>query len=249
MLRQSVYIVLLFSILGCMPVKQARHLFVNKTLIYAEGNGSSAADKEKSSFNSFFIAYDGRTIVQVDYPYDFMEKSIIGSTVKVNSAGDSIETPDYSYNPPLSNIPYRFEREGKKIFINYSKEKSNQRQLFYSLNANDSIQIYDIKNICTPWPINKGISIYTGKDTTIVFNTIKLKCWIFAEYYRRYDGLGMKNTKYLVYLEKQNLLPILKLEQNFDGSDFKTPNYLSFISQLNFLLPYDSSKFKTSSCY
>ena len=248
MFRQSVYIALLFSIVGCMSAKQAKHLFVNRTLVYTESNGINRSDKSTGSFNSFFIAYDGRTIVQVDYPYDFKEKSITGNTVRVNSAGDSIETPTYSYTPPFSNPPYRFEREGKKIFISYSKAKNSQRQLFYSLNVNDSVQIFDIKNMCSPWPVNKGVSLYTGKDTTIVHNTIKLNCWIFAEYYKRYDGLGLKNKKCLVYLEKQNLLPILKSEQNFDGSDFSTPSYLPVISQLNFLLAYDSSKFKVNKC-
>jgi len=248
MFRQSIYFAILFCTLGCVSAKHAKNLFVNKILVYKEDFDTNSLEKGMSNFNSSFAAYDGKTIVQVEYPYGLLEKSFTGYTVSVNGSGDSMGTPVYSYAPLPSNPPYSFEKEGNKIFIAYFKANRRERQLYYSLKVNDSVNIFEIRHICSQWPMNKGISVYTGKDTTFIFNTIKLKCWIFAEYYKRYDGLGMKNKKCLVYLDKQNLLPIMRSEQNFEGPDFSTSAQLPVISQLNFLLAYDASKFKVFKC-
>jgi hypothetical protein len=61
-------------------------------------------------------------------------------------------------------------------------------------------------------------SVFTGKDTTIVFNNTRIKCWKFTEW----DFFSGVKTYYEKYLDKKNFLPIIIDEYKIElhpGSD------------------------------
>ena len=172
--------------------------FDNKIIVYKSDSGS---DNNSSEFNSYFIAYRHDLLVQVNYPYNFMEKSVKDFEYKLMGS-DTIFKEVYSYHPLSSNTPYSFNRKGNRVFLNYKKNNKHKSGLFYSLDQKDSVSIVDRRHICDESPFNKGLSNYSGQDTVINFYGQKLKCWVFVEYYSRRPGLI--NRKILVYLEKKN---------------------------------------------
>ena len=241
MVKLLLFSLILFTIAGCVGRKIVHKLFDGKILVYSE---QTTDPKKASEFNSFFIAYKDRRMIPVEHPFGYMHAKPI-EIHSLSGEGDSIIRYDNTYSPPESDAPYQFFRKGKQIFIEYFNGKNTRRRLFYVLNKKDSVnKIPDRKVLWSDdFFINLGVSYYRGRDTSIYLNTIRLKCWIFEEYYPGYKA-SLASKKRIFYLEKKSLLPVMEIEQYFEGSDFKIfSGYTHTTSKLNFVVDYDSTKF------
>jgi hypothetical protein len=108
--------------------------------------------------------------------------------------------------PLYSELPVKLTKSGSAISISFLRNGKTFSQPQYSLNKKDTIAVIDILDVCNTTGF-KGRSHYTGRDTTIRFQGVKIKCYIFEERYGRIATTAPLRTK-RIYLEKKKLLPV-----------------------------------------
>lgn len=225
------------GIFGCVSVTRTKDYFQNKIIVYRSETG-----KGEKKFNANYIVYKNDSVIQVKYPYDLLIGSIRYDTLLVDSV--IREYPVYTYAAQYAQAPYVLKKVGKKIFISYILRNKSVTRNYYSLRMDDSVKMNDAEFLCPSSPFNNGISVYHGRDTVIKFNNIRLKCWVFTEYYSRSVGL----RRVIVYTEKSTLLPVIRVSQSFEDEKFKIPSGPPDIYRMNFILQDDTTKYRAVRC-
>lgn len=200
--------------------------------------------------NAFFFVSTRDSVWYVYTRYDIEGNKLVSGEEKVDSFGNTVFVPSFGIDAPWSNEPYHLSREEGKIFVSYINDQDIPRKhLFYSLDKKDSIPIFDLMNICNRLYLSgEGLSVYSGRDTTIRCNNLRFKCWIFLEYYGGDLRNGRTKRKSTVYIDKKTLLEIRRKNEFFNDEAYQSLVRDADISTISMILPYDSSRFRRGSC-
>jgi hypothetical protein len=224
---QKKYIVIAISIVstllyGCVGGKHFAASVKNKILVYSSESVPNNPDKYE--FNSFYIDFLNDSIIPVRQPFNhFEEHSEPHDSVYLN---DSVMRVKYRKvkDYPEANLPFKFTKVKKSIFIGYTKMGAKVNERYYTLSKKDSVETLTYDFLCDNTPGNYEVSKYLGTATLNLLYGKKIKCWVFEEFFNR--GFPSVDLRRLVYLEKKSLLPVqiitTYLRPNKDGSYNKT---------------------------
>lgn len=245
-LRIGLFAILLFQI-GCVG---NRTFFRDKILIYSQEYSQGS---EGPMLNSSYIDFYRDTINNINSPFTpFDDKK---TSKELTNLTDTSQRKFIIQNIyPYSNAPFKFDRIGKTVYINYISKGKSIKKEYFRLSSNDSVKTSSFNSLCDAnVSYNWVVTRYTGRDTVLVVAGKKVNCWIFNEQYPHIFSPAQRSQ--IIYLGKKTLLPIQIIETHFkidskDGSIIVTETFKSKIDSI-VRRPWDSSdrKWQYPPCY
>jgi hypothetical protein len=237
--------IVLLGILFLVGCNSNRLSLRNTTIVYLEEKNDSLGSS--NNFNTCYIVTKDDTIIKVNHPYGFHYDSLIGKSYRLLGE-DTVFKDVFVSVPPQSEVPYKFSKKGKTIYIEYNSKEKRIKEPYYSLIRGQRFKIFERDNICSRgFAVNNGFSEYSGRDTTLRIYGKSLDCWIFFEMYPSHK-YGFENQRKQVYLEKRDLVPLIEILQVFSDTAFKLPTWRNKVQKLNFLIENNEETFKRVSC-
>jgi hypothetical protein len=160
--------------------------------------------KRKFDFNSKYLIYSSDIKTDSTFWANFF--IFQGVNFRVEAAvpfGDryKVERPNQISSIPIQVNKIEIVSKPDGIFYTYDFDGEKICIMRYSKTPNDTCRFK--RNISNLTFVNA--SVFTGKDTTIVFSNYRLRCWKFIEWR---DFLGY-TIVYEKFLDKRSYIPIL----------------------------------------
>lgn len=182
------------TITGC---KTSSKFFNNHILIYSYEDAEFGVDS-----NYQFVDFYKDTLHWVSWTY-------VGGSFTFDSAHAKQIAGKYDLYPPFEEFSTRLTKHRNTISIGYQQKELKLTRKIFSLITNDTIR--NTNDLLAPCDVigPDNYTVYKG-DTIILFNSNKLRCWKFEEFYLNgpvidYSGNYIRR---IVYLEQKTLLPI-----------------------------------------
>lgn len=225
-----------------------KSLFKNKVIVYAVENSGFPSRKDS---NSSYIDFYKDTINFIHYPFNPLVSEKKSLQENIDTAITKFFLPN-TY--PYSAVPFKFDKRGQSIYINYQLNGDIKKEKYFRLSSNDTVNASSFDYLCDRnlsyhWVVTK----YTGNDTIIRVAGKKIKCWIFDEFYNYL--LPPNRYAKRIYLDKISFLPIRFVEIYYapreDGStNANTETYISTVRAI-YNRPWNSKnkKWNYPKCY